>query len=65
MRCLITMGSEICDWTEDLPQTEHVRFFKETNWTPCGLGPPQQWGPALRLYTHQVMADTRAATIYW
>jgi hypothetical protein len=53
------------DWTEALPKTEHVCFFKNVDWAQTALGPPQQWGTALRMYTHMVMSDSRAATLYW
>jgi hypothetical protein len=76
-RLLHTMSSELLrpdttngrhttrDWTEDLPQTDHVRFFRHVDWARTALGPLQQWGTALRMYTHMVMSDSRAATLYW
>jgi hypothetical protein len=53
------------DWTEALPQTDHVGFFRNVDWAQTALGPLQQWATALRMYTHMVMADSRAATLYW
>ena len=42
------------DWTEALPQTDHVRFFTSVDWARSALGPLKQWGTALRMYTHMV-----------
>ncbi|KAH4929012.1 hypothetical protein HBI23_142600 [Parastagonospora nodorum] len=55
----------IHDWTESLPKTDHVRFFKTVDWTQTVLGETQQWSVALRMYTQMVMSDTRAACLYW
>lgn len=55
----------ISNWTETLPQTDHVRFLKSVDWAQTALGPMQQWGTALRMYTQMVMSDSRAATLYW
>jgi hypothetical protein len=52
-------------WTEDLPDTEHVRFFKSTKWAETPLGPLEEWGTALKLYTHTVLTDSRPAYIAW
>jgi hypothetical protein len=57
--------STTSDWTETLPPTDHVRFFKSVDWAQTALGPAQQWGTALRMYTHMVMSDSRPATLYW
>ncbi|KAH5339841.1 hypothetical protein HBI12_005870 [Parastagonospora nodorum] len=54
----------IHDWTESLPKTDHVRFFKTVDWTQTVLGETQQWSVALRMYTQMVMSDTRAACLY-
>jgi hypothetical protein len=53
------------DWTESLPKTNHVQFFKSVDWAQTALGEAQQWSAALRMYTHMVMSDTRAACLYW
>lgn len=53
------------DWTEDLPKTDHVRFFKETDWSKSSLGPLSTWPPTLRLFTGFVLADSRAACLWW
>lgn len=53
------------DWTADLPQTEHVRFFRGTNWAGSHLGPTSGWSPTLRQFTTFVLADSRAACLWW
>lgn len=53
------------DWTEDLPQTDHVRFFRATEWSKSKLGPLSTWPPTLRLFTRFVLADSRAACLWW
>lgn len=53
------------DWAIDLPDTEHIRFFRETNWAATRLGPLSTWGIALRLHVLTVMADSLAGCIYW
>ncbi|KAL1612148.1 hypothetical protein SLS60_000371 [Paraconiothyrium brasiliense] len=53
------------DWTLDLPDTDHVRFFRETNWAETALGPPNTWDETLRIFTRMVFADSRAACIWW
>ncbi|KAF3002539.1 hypothetical protein E8E13_007158 [Curvularia kusanoi] len=54
-----------CDWTEDLPKTDHVRLFRDTDWSKSSLGPLNTWSPALRLFTGFVLADSRAACLWW
>ena len=53
------------NWAENLPSTEHVRFFRATNWRQSPLGPLTTWSHALRLHTFTVFSDSRAAVIYW
>jgi signal transduction histidine kinase len=53
------------DWTADLPQTEHIRFFRNTDWSSTPLGPLKGWSPTLRLFTGFVLADSRAACLWW
>lgn len=53
------------DWTLDIPETDHVRFFRSVQWHGTLLGPLQSWGTALRLYTYQVLADKRPSCVYW
>ncbi|KAF1926275.1 autoinducer 2 sensor kinase/phosphatase luxQ [Didymella exigua CBS 183.55] len=61
------MGSHAAehDWTEDLPQTDHVRFFRDTDWSKSKLGPVGTWSSTLRLLTGFVLADSRAACLWW
>src|SRR5690349_24837497 len=64
---LLIMGSHATehDWTEDLPKTDHVRFFRETDWSKSNLGPLSTWSPTLRFFTGFVLADSRAACLWW
>ncbi|KAF2799727.1 hypothetical protein K505DRAFT_356319 [Melanomma pulvis-pyrius CBS 109.77] len=58
-------GHEARDWTLDLPDSEHVRFFRATDWTRSRLGPLKEWSPTLRLFTRMLFADSRAACLWW
>lgn len=53
------------NWTDDLPDTDHVRFFKETDWANSKLGPIEGWSSTLRLLTRMVFADSRSACLWW
>lgn len=53
------------DWADDLPDTEHVRFFKSADWGASHLGPLSTWSTVLRVHVFTLMADSRAATLYW
>ncbi|KAF2820431.1 hypothetical protein CC86DRAFT_471509 [Ophiobolus disseminans] len=53
------------DWTALLPKTTHVRFFRSTDWASTSLGPLEDWSPTLRLFTTFVLADSRAACLWW
>ena len=53
------------DWTRDLPQTDHVRFFRSTDWGSTKLGPLKTWDSTLRIYTRMLFADSRAACLWW
>jgi hypothetical protein len=53
------------DWTLDIPNTDHVRFFRSIQWHYTLLGPIEAWGTALRIYTYQVFADNRPSCVYW
>jgi hypothetical protein len=55
----------IWDWTEYLPQTPHIQFFRSVNWSATLVGPIDDWDPVLRQATYQLMADSRPATLYW
>jgi hypothetical protein len=54
-----------CDWTAALPQTDHIRFFRTTNWSQTLLGPLDSWSPTLRLFASYVLADSNAACLWW
>src|ERR1700712_2228985 len=60
-----TSQSERWDWTEVLPDTEHITLFKSIDWSSTRLGPLQSWSHTLRQSTYQVLADTRPACLYW
>lgn len=53
------------DWTLDLPETEHVRFFCERDWARSRLGPLKGWDHTLKLFTRMLFADSRAACLWW
>lgn len=53
------------DWASRLPQTDHVRFFRETDWAGSRLGPLKDWSPTLKLFTRMLFADSRAACLWW
>ncbi|KAI8940293.1 hypothetical protein NX059_003994 [Plenodomus lindquistii] len=53
------------DWTALLPQTDHVRLFRGIDWACTGLGPLEDWSHNLRLFTGFVLADSRAACLWW
>lgn len=53
------------DWTDQLPHTEHGHFFRNVDWASSGLGPLKDWSPNLRLFTGFVLADSRAACLWW
>ncbi|KAF2128163.1 hypothetical protein P153DRAFT_294133 [Dothidotthia symphoricarpi CBS 119687] len=53
------------DWLDTLPQTEHGRFFRQTDWAGSRLGPTATWNPTLRLFTGFVLADSRPACMWW
>jgi hypothetical protein len=53
------------DWTRDLPQTDHVCFFRTIDWASTPMGPLAQWNSTLRNFTRMVFADSRAACLWW
>lgn len=53
------------DWTEDLPQSDHVRFFREVDWSRTKLGPLKDWGTTLRTFVRMAFADSRPACLWW
>ena len=52
-------------WIDDLPTSEHVQLFKSINWSATALGPLETWSVCLRQMTHLLMADSRAAALFW
>ncbi|KAH7086355.1 hypothetical protein FB567DRAFT_68863 [Paraphoma chrysanthemicola] len=53
------------DWTADLPRTDHARFFRTADCARSRLGPVSSWTPTLRLFAGFVLADARAACLWW
>lgn len=53
------------DWTSNLPNTEHVRFFRSIDWSRSLLGPLSTWEETLRLFASFVLADSRAGCLWW
>ena len=52
-------------WTDLLPNSQHVQFFKNTDWSATPLGPLETWSNPLRQMTRFLMADSRAACLFW
>ena len=52
-------------WTDALPLTAHVEYFKDIDWDATYLGPLDSWSLALRLHVSSLLADSRPAVIYW
>ncbi|KAF6225924.1 hypothetical protein HO173_012696 [Letharia columbiana] len=52
-------------WVDDLPISEHVQFFKSTDWSSTALGPLDTWSGCLRQMTRLLMSDSRGACIFW
>lgn len=53
------------NWADYIPTTDHVRFFRETDWEKTPMGRLQEWETALRLQVFMVLADSRPACLYW
>ncbi|RYO71674.1 hypothetical protein AA0113_g1874 [Alternaria arborescens] len=53
------------DWTAALPQTDHIRFFCNTDWSRTSLGPTSTWSQTLRLFASYVLSDSRGACLWW
>lgn len=53
------------DWTQDLANTDHIRFFRDTDWNRNRLGPLEDWDSTLQLFANFVLADSRAACLWW
>lgn len=52
-------------WTDILPKTEHVDFFKSTNWVATPSGSLDTWSPEMRFATNMVFSDNRPAVVCW
>ena len=52
-------------WVDQLPTSEHVQFFKSTDWSATALGPLETWDVCLRQTTRFLMSDSRAACMFW
>ncbi|KAH3945218.1 hypothetical protein HBI24_075380 [Parastagonospora nodorum] len=60
-----TSLSKALNWTDDLYTTDHVDLFRKLDWGASPLGHYRTWPHSLRLYTHMLFSDSRAAAIYW
>ncbi|MCJ1471988.1 hypothetical protein MMC13_000632 [Lambiella insularis] len=61
----LTQVSRLADWTNFLPLTSHVQFFRDTDWSATSLGPLESWSQELRQMTHFLMSDPRPASMFW
>lgn len=52
-------------WVNELPASEHVQLFKNTDWSATALGPLEAWSGCLRQMTRFLMADSRPASMFW
>jgi PAS domain S-box-containing protein len=52
-------------WTDILPKSAHVDFFKQTDWASTPLGPLDTWGSQLRFVATMCFNDSRGAAVYW
>ena len=52
-------------WTDSLPESPHTQFFRRTNWSATSLGRLSSWPELLRHMTRFLMADSRAACLFW
>jgi hypothetical protein len=57
--------NELPDWTLDLPDTAHVRFFRERDWARSRLGALRGWNHTLKLFARMLFADSRAVCLWW
>jgi hypothetical protein len=55
----------VIDWTAQLPATDHIAFFRSTNWAATSLGALQTWSASLRRAIYMLLADCRPACIFW
>jgi hypothetical protein len=56
---------QVDNWVDYIPTTDHVEFFKSREWGKTPVGELRTWGFALRLHVFMVLADSRAACLYW
>jgi hypothetical protein len=61
----VSMTLDAHDWAATLPQTDHVRFFRTTDWARTRLGPLKSWSPTLQLFASYVLSDSRPACLWW
>lgn len=52
-------------WVDHLPMSEHVQFFKRTDWSATALGPLETWSSCLRQMTQFLLSDSRAVIMFW
>ena len=54
------------DWaTLLLPDSDHVKLFRETDWQATSLGDLHSWPKNLRSATQIMLADCRAVALFW
>jgi len=53
------------DWTETLPDSDHVRFLKSVDWRSSPLGPMCDWSLTLQQSVHMMLADKRPTSLQW
>ena len=53
------------DWTDALPESDHIHFIKSVDWGATSLGPMSEWNTTLQTLTLQMLADPRNACLYW
>ena len=56
---------QVDNWTDYIPTTDHVEFFRSREWGKTPMGELKTWSFALRLHVFMVLADSRAACLYW
>jgi hypothetical protein len=53
------------NWTQNIPYSDHVQFFRSVDWSSTPLGDLSKWPTALRLHCFTLFADSRPSCIYW
>lgn len=51
-------------WTQSLPESGRS-LLSQRDWDTTPIGPPSRWPHALRLYTHMLFAEPKAAILCW